>query len=345
MAAAVETMASVREVPWHGLGTILKTRPKTIKTALKVTGLDWTVDGRPVYLGPKEKDPIPDFQAITRSTDSKVFGIVSGRYEPVQNEDAFRFLDNMLGEFIFETGGSLNGGKRVWCLVRRPDHILSIGGDEIGDYVFVSTGHDGRSSVIAAATFIRIVCQNTLTWAIGEAGDRLYSVRHVGDPTASIHDAMNVMGLEKDYTKLFLKFGDKLATKKISDAKALKILRDETMFGFPDTAGPATKTRREEIIERIIGITYGKDSAYSMTTGNAPGTAWAFVNAVGEQHDHYAPVRGGTVEKGKEEDPDAIAAAEAKRAEAVWARSVDDPAGLKQRALTMTAEAVGVSMN
>lgn len=330
---ASDTMASVREVPWHGLGAVLKKRPKTVKTALKASGLDWTVDGRPVYLGPKHKEPIPGFQAITRNTDDKVFGIVSGRYEPVQNEDAFAFLDNLLGEFIFETAGSLHGGKRVWCLVRRPDHVLSIGGDDVADYVFVSTGHDGRSSVIAAPTFIRIVCQNTLSWAVGKAkeAERLYSVRHVGDPTGAIHDARAVMQLDVDYTKLFVKLGDKLATKKVSEKKALEILKDDGMYGYPDTAGQATKTRRDEIIERILGITYGKDPAYAMTTGNAPGSAWAFVNAIAENQDHYAPVRGGDDE--------------AKRAEAVWARSVDDASGLKQKGLILTASAVGVSLN
>ncbi len=328
-----DTMASVREVPWHGLGVVLKDRPKTIEKALTLSGLNWTVSGRPVYLEPKKSSVIEGWQAITRDTDDAVFGLVSGRYEPVQNLEAFQFLDNLLGEFVFETAGSLHGGKKVWCLVRTPDHITTIGGDEVADYVFVSTGHDGRSAVQAAPTKIRVVCQNTLNWALGDARNtgRLYSVRHVGNPTGAIHDARAVMDLDVEYGKLFAKFGDKLATKKLPGKKAEAILRDEKMYGYPDTAGKPTKTRREEIIERILGITYGKDAAWSMTTGNAPGSAWAFVNAVAEQQDHYAPVRGGKDE--------------GKRAEAVFARAVDDPQGTKQRAVVMAAEAVNVSLN
>lgn len=42
MAALVETMFSVREKPWHGLGTIVSEAPDSQK-ALELAGLDWNV--------------------------------------------------------------------------------------------------------------------------------------------------------------------------------------------------------------------------------------------------------------------------------------------------------------
>ena len=42
MAANVETMFSVREKPWHGLGTIVAEAPDS-KSALELAGLDWNV--------------------------------------------------------------------------------------------------------------------------------------------------------------------------------------------------------------------------------------------------------------------------------------------------------------
>lgn len=41
MAAEVETMFSVRERPWHGLGTIVEEAPDS-ETALKLAGLDFS---------------------------------------------------------------------------------------------------------------------------------------------------------------------------------------------------------------------------------------------------------------------------------------------------------------
>lgn len=48
MSANVETMMYVREVPWHGLGTMVAEAPIS-KEALRLAGLDWKVEGRPVY--------------------------------------------------------------------------------------------------------------------------------------------------------------------------------------------------------------------------------------------------------------------------------------------------------
>ena len=53
MSANVETMFSVREKPWHGLGTIVMEAP-TSADALRLAGLDWKVVQEPVYTGNQE---------------------------------------------------------------------------------------------------------------------------------------------------------------------------------------------------------------------------------------------------------------------------------------------------
>ena len=78
MAALVETMFSVREKPWHGLGTIVSEAPDSQKT-LELAGLDWNV--------------IPGFKANVRDRDNSVLGIVTDRYKVVQNSEAFAFTD------------------------------------------------------------------------------------------------------------------------------------------------------------------------------------------------------------------------------------------------------------
>ena len=53
MAALIETMFSVREKPWHGLGTIVMKAPASAD-ALRLAGLDWNVVQEPIYTGFKE---------------------------------------------------------------------------------------------------------------------------------------------------------------------------------------------------------------------------------------------------------------------------------------------------
>ena len=46
----VETMFSVRETPWHGLGRIVMDAPAS-REALELAGLDWQVESRNIYSG------------------------------------------------------------------------------------------------------------------------------------------------------------------------------------------------------------------------------------------------------------------------------------------------------
>jgi hypothetical protein len=39
-----DSMFSVREVPWHGLGAVLDSPPSTIAEAIELSGLGWEAD-------------------------------------------------------------------------------------------------------------------------------------------------------------------------------------------------------------------------------------------------------------------------------------------------------------
>lgn len=85
MSANVETMFYVREKPWHGLGTMVQEAP-TSADALRLAGLDWTVEARDMWLN-GGYEPIPGYKANVRSSDNKVLGVVSDKYRIVQNAD------------------------------------------------------------------------------------------------------------------------------------------------------------------------------------------------------------------------------------------------------------------
>ena len=90
MAANVESMFSVREKPWHGLGTIVMEAPASAE-ALRLAGLDWNMVQEPVYTGHNEL--VKGYKTNIRSTDRRVLGVVCDRYKVVQNVEAFSFTD------------------------------------------------------------------------------------------------------------------------------------------------------------------------------------------------------------------------------------------------------------
>ena len=165
MAANVETMFSVREKPWHGLGVVVEEAPSS-EEALRLAGLDWRVVQKSLY------------------TNS---GLVDG-YKVVQNTEAFAFTDNLLGEGVkYETAGSLQGGRKVWILARLPrEYIMS--GERITPYLVFSNTHDGLGAVKVAITPVRVVCNNTLNLALSTA-NRCFSMVHTGDIKGKIDEA------------------------------------------------------------------------------------------------------------------------------------------------------------
>ena len=197
MPANVETMFSVRETPWHGLGRIVMDAPAS-REALELAGLDWQVESRNIYSGTGAM--IPGYRANVRSTDDAVLGVVSDRYRIVQNEEAFQFTDDLLGEGVtYETAGSLQGGKKVWMLARLPRKYL-IAGDQVVPYLVIFNSHDGSSGVKVAMTPIRVVCQNTLNLALNTA-KRSWTARHTENVLLRVQDARETLQLASNYIK------------------------------------------------------------------------------------------------------------------------------------------------
>lgn len=284
-----DSMFSVRETPWHGLGAVLDEYPMGIDDALDKSGLGWAVEQDSIHLpvspalGGVQGRRIRGYKANVRGDTGKVLGIVSDDYTVVQNREAFAFLDSLIGSDLhFETAGSIWDGKRVWVLARLPEFV-EVGGDQTATYIYVANSHDGSLAVTAAVTPIRIVCQNTLGLAL-RAAKQSYKFRHVGDLQEKFDEARQVLDLTLDYERQFKSLGDELARRSMSpDTLSREVLRpllamDE--IGLGDRA----KKNRGEQHDRIMGIFLGNGPAGD-TRGAAPGTAWTAVNAIGEYAD------------------------------------------------------------
>lgn len=309
-----DQMFSVREVPWHGLGAVLDKAPKDIDDALKQSGLDWTVEQIPVQYarggavityGDGEN---PTAFVNVRSDDGSPLGIVTNRYRVLQNREAFSFLANLIGtDMLFETAGSLNGGKRAWVMTRLPEWV-EIGGDLVGMYAFITNDHTGGRALTSAVSPIRIVCQNTLTWAQQKA-PRKYNIAHIGDPQARLHEARAVLELTIDYGKQFKQLGDKLASQKISEAKLKKVVEE---LWPTDNVTDRVAANRLESQQQVVWL-----FKEGPTIGNAPGTKWCAANAICEFIDYGVA----TDHDGK------------------LGRAMDDPQSRKSRAMELVAAA------
>lgn len=194
MSANVETMMYVREKPWHGLGTMVQEAP-TSADSLKLAGLDWKVESKPVF--DMDGNQIPGYFANTRDSDGSILGIVSKKYKIIQNEEAFSFTDNLIGgEVRYETAGSLRGGRQIWLLAKMPS--AKVAGDDVEPYICFTNAHDATAAVRCCMTPIRVVCNNTLNLAMSTA-QRHWSMVHTGDINRKIVEARQTLELAERY--------------------------------------------------------------------------------------------------------------------------------------------------
>lgn len=176
---AVETMAYRAEggLPWHGLGEPVANNMTTREMLVKA-GLDWTVSKQPLYFPTKQEDGkwkmrvVPDEFALIRDSDQTVLDTVGSNFKPVQNADIFDFFKRFVeaGDMQLETAGSLKGGRFTWCLARI-NESFTVGkkgyGDETRGYLLLSAPHQFGFSLTAALTPVRVVCWNTINYALG----------------------------------------------------------------------------------------------------------------------------------------------------------------------------------
>ena len=239
MPANVETMFSARVKPWHGIGTVVEECPNS-KEALGLAGLDWQVEQKDIYTDGETL--VPGYKANVRNTDQRVLGVVSDRYQVVQNEEAFAFTDELLGGGVrYETAGALQGGRRTFILARLPQRFI-IAGDEITPYFVIMNSHDASCSIKAAMTPVRVVCQNTLNLAFRTA-KRTWMTKHTSNIMERIDDARITLQFAEQYMKELGKGVDELARKRLTDKKVMEYMSEF----FPVTPDMTAAQRKNNL--------------------------------------------------------------------------------------------------
>ena len=182
MSHEVETMAYVGKVPWHGLGTYLGEEDVTAEEMMEKAGLNWEVKKHPILaMVNSEMKLVPGQHALFReSTD--FLSIVGKEFTPVQNHEAFDFLDALTGLGLkFHTAGSLFEGRKVWALARMPENVTieRVNGyqDEREVYAAFVLPH-GMGAIWVFDTNVRIVCANTESWARQQAKGHAFKMAH-----------------------------------------------------------------------------------------------------------------------------------------------------------------------
>jgi len=179
MAHEVETMAYAGELPWHGLGTEVS-NDLTPAQMMQKAGVDWKVQELESFVEFNGERMSTGQKSLVRETDGKILTNVGENWHPVQNEQAFDFFNDyvMAGDMEMHTAGSLRGGQYVWALAKVKESFDLFDGDQVDSYMLFSNPHVYGKTIDVRFTPIRVVCNNTLTFALGSQAARAVKVGH-----------------------------------------------------------------------------------------------------------------------------------------------------------------------
>ena len=273
-----DKVAFSRTPAWHGLGTVTD-HMMTPDEAYELAGLDWEVELHPVAANLPDGSTIdlPQTRALVRQDTRKVLGTTGLIYKPYQNRELKSFLKAVVGEGAgIESCGSLWGGQKVWFLVNTRHSFEVLPNDEVKSYLLFVNGH-ADCMAQAMGTGVRVVCQNTMTMAMGD-GTRVrgHRIRHDG----RLHDNI-------EEAKVALKLAAASADRMKVEAEALvrKQLKTDELAAF--FAGivrdmEVGEKREKEVLTQFHTLL---ESDTNTMTGMR-GTAWAAFNTYTEWLDH-----------------------------------------------------------
>ena len=175
-AAFVE--AGDRITAWHKHGRFIRpeafaglTAAEKVERIMEAGRLNWTVD--PYDVIDETGQRLKGWAAFKRSDNDHLMTIARQSYTVLQNRDLFELVEPMLeaGMVQFETAGALRSGEDVWALWRfnpKDEAVAAFFGEEgIVPFALLANNHSGRRMVSIMETPIRVVCANTLGFAMG----------------------------------------------------------------------------------------------------------------------------------------------------------------------------------
>lgn len=273
---------------WHGLGQIVS-GAMTAEECIQLAHLDYEVKKMPLIakvtapLSPGGKEytfdvPIPDDYCTVRMDTKAALGIVGWKYEVLQNRDAFKFFDSIVGDgmAMFETAAALGLGERIFITAKLPKCLVVTPGDVIDQYLVLTNSHDGSGSVTALYTNVRVVCNNTLRMALQNCSNKI-KLKHTANIITSLDDAKNLMNITEVQGAEFLSACKAMTLVGLTDSQFRKFIELSVRTEIAGTTEDEYSTRFNNIVASILDYANSHESQQTITT---KGTLYGAFNAI-----------------------------------------------------------------
>lgn len=274
----LEAVENTERKAWYETCGVKLENVTSLETALKLSGLDFEVEKKPLYFGNGEDMTlIKDQFATVRTDTNQPFGVVSDSYQILQNREAFDFLDSLvLGGAKFETAGFFkkNGAASYITMSAEPMNIL---GDNFDNYFMISNGHDGGSAVKVVISPIRAYCRNSAVLALKKATN-IVTIQHSKTMSDRLVAAKEILLANSNYLNELKIVAEELAVKPFSEEAFEALARK--LYPVKEEQSEIVQIRNLAQIEYLLKA-YKQDDLQ-----NFNGSAWKAVQAVADVCSH-----------------------------------------------------------
>jgi phage/plasmid-like protein (TIGR03299 family) len=288
----VQTMAYVGQQPWHGLGNPL-TPGQPLEVWQREAGMDWTIEKADVrYVAGSDNigsiHAFPDQKVLYRSDTKAPLSVVSRRFNVVQPREVIEFYRDLVeaGGYELETAGVLKEGRKLWALAKTGQSACLKGRDKVNGYLLLATACDGTLATTAQFTSVRVVCNNTLAIALGDAAGAVkVGHRSQFDPRA----VKRQLGIAISSWDAFLARMKALAECKVKDDAVEAFLKRVLTYPVNPQADGIPTAVNDRAMKTVQELYAGRGKGSEMAS--ASGTAWGLLNSITEYIDHHRRAR------------------------------------------------------
>lgn len=288
-----QRFVSHRRKPWHALGYVVE-QELSAREAYALAG-EYDVETEELFAGTLATGYKAVIRAETDDDPRRVLSVVRNDYELVTPSDLVGAWDEVVKRPV-ETLGALHKGATFFFSTMLP--TVNVHGDEVENYMLVSSPMTGSDAIWLRVTPVRVVCQNTLIASVSASTER-HRIVHDSRALPNLK-----LWLDHVYTKaeakakLMTKTFRAMADRSVNTEEVGEVL--EMVYTMPalprrsEMPEPIYIERREKVAQERERAQVWRDGVMELFEGKgtgmkspaARGTAWGLYNAFTEAADY-----------------------------------------------------------
>lgn len=265
-------MTNTRTSTWENIGTTIN--ETKIDDVLVKAGLDYAVIASPLFTEMNgKKIEVKSNNVIMKSTGD-ICGVVSDKYVPMQNKDAFDFINYINEDIHFVKAGETKSGL-VYVIGELNE--MNILGDKFKTHLIFQNSHNGKYQLAMSICPLRIICQNQFNLSFKES-NATYLIRHTKNVESRMAIASESLHKISDYMNSFKQKAELFAKQKVDATQITKFLN----YMFPEKEGMSDKAliKLEDEKAKFLKAYNGEDNQ------NFKGSAWGLLNGLTDYITH-----------------------------------------------------------